>query len=69
MEEITIQGFKIPKDTQIMANFWAIDNDLNLWDNPQEFNPNRFLSKDKNRFNKPVYLIPFSYGMNFQNCF
>ena len=60
---MVINGFKIPKDTQIMANFWAIDNDPNLWENPNDFIPERFLSADGKTFSKPEYLIPFSYGL------
>ncbi len=62
MEEITIQGYKIPKGTQVVANFWALDNDPNLYEDPQHFKPERFLSQDEKQFTKPEYLIPFSYG-------
>ncbi|CAG2100613.1 unnamed protein product [Medioppia subpectinata] len=61
-KDMVISGFKIPKDTQIMANFWAIDNDPNLWENPTEFKPERLLSEDLKTFKKPEHLIPFSYG-------
>ena len=63
MSEITIQGYKIPKDTQVLANFWALDNDPQLWHNPQQFNPERHLSADKKQFIRREYLIPFSYGI------
>ncbi|CAG2115253.1 unnamed protein product, partial [Medioppia subpectinata] len=59
---MVISGFKIPKDTQILVNLWAIDNDPNLWDNPSEFRPQRFLSENLKTFKKPEHLIPFSYG-------
>ncbi len=65
MEETIIQGFKVPKNTYVLANFWALDNDHNLYDNPQNFKPERFLSEDEKKFTKPEYLIPFSYGKNF----
>ncbi|CAG2117313.1 unnamed protein product [Medioppia subpectinata] len=61
-KDMVISGFKIPKDTQIMANFWAIDNDPNLWENPSQFRPERLLSNDLKTFKKPEHLIPFSYG-------
>ncbi|CAG2102077.1 unnamed protein product [Medioppia subpectinata] len=61
-KDMVISGFKIPKDTQIMANFWAIDNDPNLWENPSQFRPERLLSDDLKTFKKPEHLIPFSYG-------
>jgi cytochrome P450 len=53
MEETTIQGYKIPKDTFVLANFWALDNDHNLYDDPQDFKPERFLTEDKKQFTKP----------------
>ncbi len=62
MEEITIQGYKIPKGTQVLANFWALDSDPNLYEDPQDFKPERFLSEDEKQFTKPDYLIPFSFG-------
>ncbi|CAG2100612.1 unnamed protein product [Medioppia subpectinata] len=61
-KDMVISGFKIPKDTQILVNFWAIDNDPNLWENPTEFRPERLLSKDLKTFKKPEHLIPFSIG-------
>jgi cytochrome P450 len=53
MEETTIQGYKIPKGTFVLANFWALDNDHSLYDDPQDFKPERFLSQDKKQFTKP----------------
>ncbi|CAG2100543.1 unnamed protein product [Medioppia subpectinata] len=67
-KDMVISGFKIPKDTQILVNFWAIDNDPNLWDNPSEFRPQRFLSENLKTFKKPEHLIPFSYASLMQRC-
>ncbi|XP_054167753.1 cytochrome P450 2C31-like [Oppia nitens] len=61
-EDTIIGGHKIPKGTQILANFWAIDNDPKLWDNPQVFKPERFLKDNGTTFFRPDHFIPFSYG-------
>ncbi|KAG6811069.1 hypothetical protein H0H92_009129 [Tricholoma furcatifolium] len=36
-------GYRIPKDTTIMANVWAIMHDPNLYPNPHSFDPERFI--------------------------
>ncbi|KAL4019009.1 hypothetical protein IC575_022644 [Cucumis melo] len=56
--EVIISGFTIPKGTQILVNLWASCRDPNLWENPDEFIPERFLeSKGKN-----FEFIPFGNG-------
>ncbi|KAK5554819.1 hypothetical protein LTR46_007023 [Exophiala xenobiotica] len=39
-------GFFIPKDTVVVLNWWAINYDPELWDKPEEFMPERFLTYD-----------------------
>ncbi|KAL3499492.1 hypothetical protein ACH5RR_038585 [Cinchona calisaya] len=40
-----VGGYTIPKDTRVFVNAWAIHRDPELWDNPLEFKPERFLSE------------------------
>ncbi|XP_038687405.1 7-ethoxycoumarin O-deethylase-like [Tripterygium wilfordii] len=40
----TVGGFTIPRGTQVFLNVWAIQRDPELWDNPLEFRPERFLN-------------------------
>ncbi|XP_054165701.1 uncharacterized protein LOC128963227 [Oppia nitens] len=61
-EDTVICGHKIAKGTQLLTNLWAIDNDPNLWDNPQVFRPERFLKDNGTVFFKPEHFIPFSLG-------
>ena len=55
-------GNLIPKNTLVLPNFWAIYRDPKLWTNPDQFNPDRFLTDDGKTLLKTEYLIPFSYG-------
>ncbi|PON53790.1 Cytochrome P450, E-class, group I [Parasponia andersonii] len=63
----TIGGYSIPKGTKIFLNVWAIQRDPNVWENPNEFIPERFLTDDGtsqvhfNQGNNFVYM-PFGSG-------
>ena len=68
MEDTSICGHYIPKDTHVLANWWAVHNDPKLWNRPEEFNPKRFLSDDGRRVIKTELLIPFSIGTSNIIC-
>lgn len=54
----TIGGYNIPKGTKIFLNVWAIQRDPSVWENPNEFIPERFLTVDGSQ-------IHFNSGNNF----
>ncbi|WVY92565.1 hypothetical protein V8G54_031653 [Vigna mungo] len=64
-EACNVNGYYIPKNTRLNVNIWAIGRDPNVWSNPLEFNPERFL-KGKNGKVDPTgvhfELIPFGAG-------
>ncbi|PWA92654.1 cytochrome P450 [Artemisia annua] len=41
-----IGGYTIPKGCTVFVNVWAIQRDPRYWDNPLEFNPDRFLPQE-----------------------
>ncbi|KAF6166239.1 hypothetical protein GIB67_031023 [Kingdonia uniflora] len=43
-ESCIVGGYTIPKDTNVHVNVWAIQRDPEIWENPLEFKPERFLS-------------------------
>ncbi|KAK7256968.1 hypothetical protein RIF29_30609 [Crotalaria pallida] len=61
-----VNGYYIPKNTRLNVNIWAIGRDPNVWANPLEFNPERFLSGGENARIDPsgvdFELIPFGAG-------
>jgi len=40
----TVGGYTVPKGSTIFLNVWAIQRDPRYWENPLEFNPERFLN-------------------------
>ncbi|XP_053214522.1 cytochrome P450 2C15-like [Panonychus citri] len=63
-KDTKIGQFNIPKDCIVIFNFWSVHYDPKLWDNPEEFNPDRFLTKSngESKVTTPKYLVPFSGG-------
>nr|AZU97073.1 cytochrome P450 [Arnebia euchroma] len=41
-----VGGFTIPKETKVFLNIWALQRDPEVWKNPLEFNPDRFLDEN-----------------------
>lgn len=44
--DVSISGFKIPKDTVVFINQWSINHDPLKWKDPHVFNPSRFLDEN-----------------------
>ncbi|XP_055337267.1 cytochrome P450 2J5-like [Paramacrobiotus metropolitanus] len=43
LEDAQFEGYEIPKGTTVLGLVWAINRDPDLWGNPSEFQPERFL--------------------------
>lgn len=60
---INIQGYDIPKGTIVLVNVWAIARDSEIWLNPHEFRPERFLDEeDVDIMGHDFRLLPFGAG-------
>lgn len=58
-----VSGYRIPEDTTILVNAWAIHHDPRLWDNPHAFEPARFIDSEGNYSPPaPFTYFPFSAG-------
>ncbi|KAM7260028.1 hypothetical protein ACFE04_015769 [Oxalis oulophora] len=63
MEDITIDGFYIPKKSRMLVNFWAIGRDPDVWsNNANEFFPERFIDSNLDVKGHDFELIPFGSG-------
>ncbi|XP_057505550.1 cytochrome P450 76C3-like [Actinidia eriantha] len=62
---VRVLSYYIPQNTRLFVNVWAIGRDPNVWENPLEFDPDRFLI-EKNAKIEPwgndFELIPFGGG-------
>ncbi|KAI8785389.1 cytochrome P450 2J1 [Biomphalaria glabrata] len=61
IEEFTAEGFVFPAGAHILPNMDSVQHDPNVWENPGDFNPDRFLDKGGNLI-QPEEFIPFSLG-------
>ncbi|XP_043837559.1 cytochrome P450 1B1 [Dromiciops gliroides] len=41
--DTSVMGYHIPKDTVVFINQWSVNHDPSKWQNPEDFNPARFL--------------------------
>uniref|UniRef100_A0AC34PZZ9 Cytochrome P450 n=1 Tax=Panagrolaimus sp. JU765 TaxID=591449 RepID=A0AC34PZZ9_9BILA len=60
LDDVFLEGYKIPKDTNIVGQFQSIHLDDDCFSNPKEFNPFRHLKNGK--FVKNDLITPFSVG-------
>ncbi|XP_044044851.1 cytochrome P450 2U1 [Siniperca chuatsi] len=60
-ETTEFRGYTIPKGTVILPNLWSVHRDPTVWDNPDSFNPARFLD-DEGRLLRKECFIPFGIG-------
>ncbi|KAF5447676.1 hypothetical protein F2P56_033208 [Juglans regia] len=60
-----VNGYYIPKNTRLSVNIWAIGRDPDVWENPLDFTPERFLTGKNAKIDprgNDFELIPFGAG-------
>ncbi|XP_016567604.2 probable (S)-N-methylcoclaurine 3'-hydroxylase isozyme 2 [Capsicum annuum] len=62
IETCQIMSYTIPKDAQIIVNVWAITRDPSIWEEPEMFRPQRFLSSDMDFKGNDFEFLPFGAG-------
>lgn len=64
--ETTIDGYHVPAGTTAMVNMWAIARDPEVWADPLEFKPERFVAREGEQefsvFGSDLRLAPFGSG-------
>ncbi|XP_057727875.1 cytochrome P450 71A1-like [Arachis stenosperma] len=57
-----VKGYDIPSKTTVYYNVWAIHRDPQLWENPEEFIPERFENIQNDYKGQDFQLLPFGTG-------
>ncbi|KAK4797524.1 hypothetical protein SAY86_029850 [Trapa natans] len=62
-EDCKIAGYRVPRDSMIIVNAWAIHRDPRLWDDPEAFKPERFQVAEPGKESAAHKMIlPFGLG-------
>nr|QBS13817.1 Cytochrome P450 monooxygenase [Marrubium vulgare] len=61
-EDCKVAGYDLKKETMVLVNTWTIQRDPSIWDNPDEFDPDRFIGKTIDVKGHDYELLPFGSG-------
>ena len=62
LQTCQVMGYKVPKDSQVLVNMWAIGRDSMIWNDSLSFKPERFLDSSLDSKRNNFEYIPFSAG-------
>ncbi|KAI7732332.1 hypothetical protein M8C21_010071 [Ambrosia artemisiifolia] len=61
-QDINLMGYDIPAGTRVVINAWALGRDPSLWEESNEFKPERFLNSSLDYKGFHYQFIPFGAG-------
>ncbi|KAL1810373.1 hypothetical protein ACET3Z_027363 [Daucus carota] len=61
-EDVKVNGYDIAARTMVITNAWAIGRDPATWNDPEQFQPERFLNSSIDIKGHDFQLIPFGAG-------
>ncbi|NP_001234847.2 cytochrome P450 71 family protein [Solanum lycopersicum] len=62
IEKCSIDGYEVPAKTRVLINTYAIGRDPEYWNNPLDYNPERFMEKDIDLRGQDFRFLPFGGG-------
>ena len=66
--DTNLNGYFIPAKTLVFVNLWSVTRDTQKFSDPEVFNPNRFLDKDKTKLLKEELEKFQPFGMGRRRC-
>ncbi|KAG8176952.1 hypothetical protein JTE90_015418 [Oedothorax gibbosus] len=63
-QETTVRGYRIPKGSVLVLNSFNMHNDPEVYEEPQKFNPRRFVVTEGKRKPEP----PVTFGVGKRSC-
>ncbi|CAG2054734.1 unnamed protein product [Timema podura] len=64
-EDTMLNGYFIPQHTLVVPNLWSVHNDPELWGDPENFRPERFLDEEGRLLRKDI-TMPFGGGRSLE---
>ncbi|KAL8563155.1 hypothetical protein ACOMHN_065527 [Nucella lapillus] len=55
-------GHHVPQGALVVPNLYSLNHDITLWEEPQNFVPERFMVGEGEVTTRPEHLLPFSFG-------
>ncbi|XP_026494957.1 cytochrome P450 18a1 [Vanessa tameamea] len=60
-KDVHLNGYRIPAGSQVVPLINCVHMDPNLWDEPNKFNPSRFID-ESGKIKRPEFFMPFGVG-------
>ncbi|XP_055934654.1 cytochrome P450 2A9-like [Argiope bruennichi] len=64
IKETTLNGYRIPKGAVTVTNFYSCHADPEVYEEPEKFNPSRFVSTEEKRREE----LPITFGVGKRAC-
>ncbi len=61
VEDMQLQGYQVPRDSRVMYSIYLSHREAEFWEQPDEFNPNRF-DRNLEARRPPFTYVPFGGG-------